>query len=261
MVTQDARKLRQQQQKKGRGAAAGDQSGSAGSPRVLVEGERSPKRPRPSEMSREEGSTRRSDRTFVLPPCFKDGGYFDRVPMATSPDEARRVDSMDSPALLKHLASDGAAVMRVLEMTQVLASRSSISPEELRKAESEKKKAVEDANRLKADREKLKKKVDEALKQKDEEIEAEKKKVADLQREWAPSDEEFPDVAVLKSRAEFVEKINEMKLSLAEMAEAGFDYAVRQLRVLNPGLKEGNIGVSSRIVDGAMVPESPGDDE
>ncbi|XP_058727184.1 uncharacterized protein LOC131598618 [Vicia villosa] len=181
-------------------------------------------------MSREEGSTRRSDRTFVLPPCFKDGGYFDRVPMATSPDEARRVDSMDSPALLKQLASDGAAVMR-------------------------------DANRLKADREKLKKKVDEALKQKDEEIEAEKKKVADLQREWAPSDEEFPDVAVLKSRAEFVEKINEMKLSLAEMAEAGFDCAVRQLRVLNPGLKEDNIGVSSRIVDGAVVPESPGDDE
>ncbi|XP_058773490.1 uncharacterized protein LOC131647635 [Vicia villosa] len=168
---------------------------------------------------------------------------------------------MDSPALLKQLASDGAAVMRVLGMAQVLAKGGSGSAEALKKAESARKQAEDKVKSMEADREKLKKKIDAALKQKDGEIAAEKKKLADLQLEWAPSADEFPDVAALKSRVELVEKIDGLKMSLAEMAEAGFDRAVRQLKFLNPGLKEDNIGLSSKIVDGVLVPESPDGDE
>src|SRR4051812_25597156 len=114
MMTQDAKKLRQ---KKARGTGVGDYSGSAGSPRVNLD-ERSPKKARHAKTARKEPSNLRPDRAFVLPPCFKDGGYFEKFPLVTSPDEACRVDEMDSPTLLKQLASDGAAVMRVLGMAQ-----------------------------------------------------------------------------------------------------------------------------------------------
>ncbi|XP_058759045.1 uncharacterized protein LOC131632284 [Vicia villosa] len=168
---------------------------------------------------------------------------------------------MDPPFLQKQLACDGAAVMRVLGMAQMLANGGSGSSEALKEAEAAKKAAEDRVRTLETDRKELKKKIDAVLKQKDGEIAAEKKKLADLQLEWAPSADESPDVAALQSRAEFVERIDSLKISLADMAEVGFDRAVRQLKLLNPGLKEDNIGLSSKIVDGVLVPESPGSEE
>src|SRR3954466_4849136 len=61
------------QKKKNRSAGAGEHSASAGSPRVNLD-ERSPKR------GRHEPSNLNSERAFVLPPCYKDGGYFEKFP-------------------------------------------------------------------------------------------------------------------------------------------------------------------------------------
>ncbi|XP_058753995.1 uncharacterized protein LOC131627179 [Vicia villosa] len=146
-------------------------------------------------------------------------------------------------------------------MAQVLASGGSGSTEALKEAEAAKKVAEDKVKTMEVERKELRKKVDAALKQKDAEVAAEKKKLADLRLEWAPSADESPDVAALKSRAEFAEKIESLKISLADMADVGFERALNQLRLLNPGLKEDNVGLSSRIVDGVLVPESPGSEE
>ncbi|XP_058784432.1 uncharacterized protein LOC131659233 [Vicia villosa] len=168
---------------------------------------------------------------------------------------------MDSPSLQKQLACDSAAVMRVLGMAQVLAAGGSGSAEAVKKAEAAKKVAEEKMKVMETDRKELKKKIDLALKQRDGEIAELKKKLADSELKWASSADESPDVAALQSRAEFVEKVDGLKISLADMAEVGFERAVHQLRLLNPGLKEDNIGLSSKIVDGVLVPESPESDE
>ncbi|XP_058749015.1 uncharacterized protein LOC131621972 [Vicia villosa] len=117
----------------------------------------------------------------------------------------------------------------------------------LKKAESDKKAVEDKLAKEEVAREKAKKRVEEALMNKEEELEAEKKRSADLEASWAPTTEESDDISVLKSRA--------------EMAEAGFDRAVEQLKLLNPGLKVDNIGLSSRIVDGQLLPDSPAEDE
>ncbi|XP_058725900.1 uncharacterized protein LOC131597207 [Vicia villosa] len=146
-------------------------------------------------------------------------------------------------------------------MAHVLARGSTVSADALKKAESDKKVAEDKVAKMEAARERTKKKVEEALKQKDEELEAEKKKFVDLELSWAPTAEESEDMGGLKSRAEFAEKIDGLKLGLAEIAEVGFNRAVEQLRLLNPGLKADNIGLSSKIVGGQMVPDSPAEDE
>ncbi|XP_058783930.1 uncharacterized protein LOC131658678 [Vicia villosa] len=157
---------------------------------------------------------------------------------------------MDAPARLKQLTGDSAAVMRVLEMAQVFARGDTVSTAALKKAESDKKTAKDKLDKMGAAREKLKTRVENALKKKDEELEAGKKKPADLEATWAPTAEESEDTAGLKCRAELVEKIDSLKLDCVEMAEAGFNRAIEQLKLLNPELKVDNIELSSRIVDG-----------
>ncbi|XP_058767847.1 uncharacterized protein LOC131641558 [Vicia villosa] len=212
-VTQDAKRLRAKS--KNRTAASSDNSGSAGSPQVNVEGERTPKKMRHAETAHEEPSSLGPDRGFLLPPCFKNG--------------ARRGGT--------------------------------ISADVLKKAEFDKKVAEDEVAKLRAFWEKTKNNIEDLLKQKDEEMEAEKKKFANPELSWAPSVEESSDVAALKSRAEFVEKIDNLKLDLVDIAEAGFDRAVQQLRLLNPGLKTDNIGLSTKIVAGQLVPDSSAEDE
>ncbi|XP_058723478.1 uncharacterized protein LOC131651383 [Vicia villosa] len=260
-ILKQALDARKNQKKRNQGTGAGENSGSAGSPHKIHVDERLPKRPRASEGGRPDQSNLGPGRAFVLPSCYKDGGYFEKFPLATSPDEARRISDMDPPSLQKQLACDSAAVVRVLEMAQVLASGGSGSTEALKEAEAAKKVAEDKVKTMEVERKELRKKVDAALKQKDAEVAAEKKKLADLRLEWAPSADESPDVAALKSRAEFAEKIESLKISLADMADVGFERALNQLRLLNPGLKEDNVGLSSRIVDGVLVPESPGSEE
>ncbi|XP_058786440.1 uncharacterized protein LOC131661054 [Vicia villosa] len=257
-AAQDGRRIRALKNKN-RGVGSGEHSGSAGSPLVIPEGG-TPKRQRRSEMSREDPPVTGAERGFVLPPCFKEGQFFEKFPLSLSPDESRRVEEMSSPARLKQLASDSAAVMRVVGMAQMFAQGGAASAEVLQKAEDDKKAAEEEAARQKSLREKIKKKMEDLLKQKNEEVEEEKKKVAELEQAWEPTAEESSDVAALRSRAEFVEKIDDLKIELADMAEEGFKCAVQQLKFLNPGLKTDNIGVSSRIVDGQLIPGTPEDD-
>src|SRR3954471_3821460 len=260
-ILKQALDARKNMKKRNQGTGAGENSGSAGSPHKTHADEKSSKRSRPSEGGRLDQSNLGPVRAFVLPPCYKDGSYFEKFPLAVSPDEARRISDMDSSSLQKQLASDGAAVMRVLGMAQVLASGGSGSTEALKEAEAAKKVAEDKVKTMETERRDLRKKVDALLKQKDADLATEKKKLADLQLEWAPSADESSDVVTLKSRAEFVEKIDSLKISLADMADVGFERALQQLRLLNPDLKEDNVGLSSRFVDGVLEPEAPENEE
>src|SRR3954467_822429 len=121
-ILKQALDARKNQKKKNQGTGAGENSGSAGSPHKTHADERATKRSRPSEGGRPDQSNLGPGCAFVLPPCYKDGGYFEKFPLVTSPDEARRISDMDSPSLQKQLASDSAAVMRVLGMAQALAA-------------------------------------------------------------------------------------------------------------------------------------------
>src|SRR4051812_29499209 len=125
--------------KKNQGTGAGENSGSAGSPHKTHADERSTKRSRPSEGVHPDQLTLGPGRAFVFPPCYKDGGYFEKLPLSVSPDEARGSSDMGSSSLQKQLGCDGAAVMRVLGMAQVLASGGSGSTEALKEAEAGKK--------------------------------------------------------------------------------------------------------------------------
>ncbi|XP_058784413.1 uncharacterized protein LOC131659205 [Vicia villosa] len=171
------------------------------------------------------------------------------------------MEEMDAPARFKQLTGDSAAVMRVLEMTQVFSKRNTVSAAALKKVESDKKAAEDKLAKAEAARERVTKRVEEVVKKKDEELEAEKKRSADLEASWVPTTEEFEDAAGLRSRAELVEKIDKLKLDCVEMVEAGFSRAVEQLKLLNPELKVDNIGLSLRIMDGQLVPDSPAEDE
>lgn len=79
----------------------------------------------------------------MVPTCFTKDNYFDRFPLIVSPTDVQKIEEMDTISRMKQLADDGASMVRVLEMAQVLAKGGNVLGAALKKAEDDKK-AVED---------------------------------------------------------------------------------------------------------------------
>jgi hypothetical protein len=70
-----------------------------------------------------------------------------------------------------------------------------------------------------------------------------------------PGEDEVEDLAVLR-RAGLVDRIGELEGSLVEALQLGFDRAVAQLKVTNPGIELNVEGIHplSEVKDGVIVP-------
>lgn len=93
------------------------------------------------------------------------------------------------------------------------------------------------------------------MKEKEEAWEKEKRDLLEeLRTKWAPDEEEDEETRLPESRAEFVAKVKDLKADSFDMGIAGFELALRQLRIVNPDLNVTGVGLNSQIVDGKLVP-------
>ena len=77
----------------------------------------------------------------------------------------------------------------------------------------------------------------------------------DLKKADLPREDEAEDMAVLR-RADLVDKIGELEGSLVDAIKLGFDRAVAQLKVVNPGVDLNVEGIHplSDVKDGVITP-------
>ena len=80
------------------------------------------------------------------------------------------------------------------------------------------------------------------------------KEVADLKTAMLPVDGEPEGVADLHSRAKLIARIQVLELDCVDALTDGFETALTQLSVLNPGLNIEGVGVLSQVIDGRVVP-------
>jgi len=76
-----------------------------------------------------------------------------------------------------------------------------------------------------------------------------------LKKADLPGEDEAEDTAVLR-RVDLVDRIGELEGSLVGAIKLGFDHAVAQLKVLNPGVDLNNKGIHplSDVKDGVITP-------
>jgi hypothetical protein len=76
-----------------------------------------------------------------------------------------------------------------------------------------------------------------------------------LKKADLPGEDEAEDLAVLR-RAGLVDRIGELEGSLADAVKLGFDRAVAQLKVVNPGIELNVEGIHplSEVEDGVITP-------
>ena len=102
---------------------------------------------------------------------------------------------------------------------------------------------IEEGELLRADRDRLA-----------AEVERLGKQVEEMHATLQPAEDEPEDIVALKSRAELVAHIRLLEVDCVGALEDGFNYAVDQLSLLNPGLVTEGIGHTHRVVGGAIVP-------
>ena len=86
------------------------------------------------------------------------------------------------------------------------------------------------------------------------EVERLGKQVEELNAAQQPAEDEPEDLMALKSRAEFIAHIRNLEEDAVGALEDGFNSAVDQLSLLNPGLVTEGIGHTHRVVGGAIIP-------
>jgi hypothetical protein len=76
-----------------------------------------------------------------------------------------------------------------------------------------------------------------------------------LKKADLPGEDEAEDLAVLR-RAGLVDKIGELEGSLVDAVKLGFDWAVGQLKMVNPGIELNVKGIHplSEVEDGVITP-------
>ncbi|CAI8586136.1 unnamed protein product [Vicia faba] len=104
-------------------------------------------------------------------------------------------------------------------------------------------KLAEEGELLRADRERLETDIGRLTQQ-----------IEDLKVSMLPAEDEPEDITALKSRSELVAHIRLLEVDCVGAMEEGFDSAVGQLSLLNPGLITEGTGYMYQIVDGAIVP-------
>ena len=96
----------------------------------------------------------------------------------------------------------------------------------------------------------------------DSERERLEKEVADLKVAMVLTEDEPKSVTNLRTRADFVAKIQILESDCVDALADSFEASLNQLLVLNPRLNIERIGVLSQVVDGRVVPppDSPEDE-
>ena len=86
--------------------------------------------------------------------------------------------------------------------------------------------------------------------------------IEEMNAAMQPAEDEPEDIVALKSRLELVAHIRLLEADCVGALEDGFNSAVGQLSLLNPGLVTEGIGHTHQIVDGVIVPppDSPSTD-
>ena len=69
-----------------------------------------------------------------------------------------------------------------------------------------------------------------------------------------PAEDESEDTALLRSRSELVARIQLLEGDCVGAMVDGFEAAVSQLSLLNPGLNTEGVSHMSQIIDGQVVP-------
>ena len=73
------------------------------------------------ESQPEVGEDSSAVRSFGLPPCFKEEGFFEGYPLSVSADEADTIRRMSKESRRRHLAANMVGLVKMAEMAVVLA--------------------------------------------------------------------------------------------------------------------------------------------
>ena len=76
------------------------------------------------------------------------------------------------------------------------------------------------------------------------------KEVADLKADMLPVKDESEGVADLRTRADFITRIQLLESDCVDTMADDFESVLNQLFVLNPGLNTEGTGVLSQVIDG-----------
>ena len=223
-------------------------------------------------------------RSFGLPPYFKEEGFFEGFPLSVVADEAETIRRMSKEDRRRHLAANMAGLVKMAEMVVVLSEEGedpvrieALEQEKAALASSSRKLRTalerseemfrEQASLLAAEREMLilEKENSGKLAEEGELLRADRERletdigrltqqIEDLKVAMLPAEDEPEDIAALKSRSELVAHIRLLEADCVGAMEEGFDSAVSQLSLLNPGLITEGTGYMYQIVDGAIVP-------
>ena len=234
------------------------------------------------ESQSEVGEDSSAVRSFGLPPCFKEEGFFEGFPLSVSADEADTIRRLSKENWRKHLAANMVGMVKMAEMAVVLAEEGEDS-DRIKELEQEKVALTSSSRKLKvalerfeemfreqaellaAEKENLGKIAEEReyFREDRERLETDNgrlaKEVEELKAAMLPVEDESEETAPLRSRSELVARIQLLEADCVGALADGFEAVVNQLALLNPNLNTEGAGYMSQIIDGQVVPppESP----
>ena len=88
-------------------------------------------------------------RSFGLPPCFKEEGFFEGFPLSVNADEVKTIRRMSKENRRRHLAANMAGLIKMAEMAVVLAEEGEES-DRIKELEQEKASLASSSRKLKA---------------------------------------------------------------------------------------------------------------
>ena len=204
--------------------------------------------------------------------------------MSVSADEAEVIRRMSKESRRKHLAANMAGLVKMVEMAVVLAEEGEDS-DRIKELEQEKAALTSSSRKLKAALERSEemfREQAELLAAETELLALEKensgklaeerdhfredrerleidngrlaREIEDLKAAMLPAEDESEDTAPLRSRSELVARIQLLEGDCVGAMVDGFEAAVSQLSLLNPGLNTEGVSHMSQIIDGQVVP-------
>ncbi|KAL5058119.1 hypothetical protein RYX36_029723, partial [Vicia faba] len=217
-------------------------------------------------------------RAFGLPPCFKGKDFFEGFPLMLSNDEAETIRRLDKESRRKHLAASMVGMVKMAEMAVILSDEGSDSSDRVRELDSEKAALAASSRKLKAALERS----EEMFREQADLLAGEKensgkvaeerdclqldkecletdnerlsKEVEELKAAILPADDESEETAPLRTRSDLVTRIHLLETDCVGALADGFEAAVSQLAILNPGMNTEGVGFMSQIIDGQVVP-------
>ncbi|KAL5080186.1 hypothetical protein RYX36_008607 [Vicia faba] len=204
-------------------------------------------------------------------------GFFEGFPLTVSTDEADTIRRLSKESRRKHLAANMVGMVKMAKMAVVLAEEGAHS-DRVKELEQEKAALVVSSRKLKAALESF----EEMFREQAELLATEKensgkvaeerdyfrldqeclesdnghlaKEFEDLKAAMLPAEDESEETAPLQSRSELVARIQLLETDCVGALADGFEAAVSQLTLLNPGLNTKGVDFMSQIIDDQVMP-------